>query len=52
MRRLTIFVNPHQPAWVDAMNIEHGFLNLAVNKTHLHAEVSPLEIEHSDPRCA
>ena len=39
LARLTIFVNPNQPKWVDAMNIEHGFLKVAVNRTHLQAEV-------------
>ena len=39
LARLTIFVNPKQPKWVDAMNIEHGFLKVAVNRTHLQAEV-------------
>ena len=39
---LTLFVNPRQPDWVAAMNIEHGFLKLSVNRTVLHSEVRRL----------
>lgn len=38
---LSYLVNPDTPAYIDVVQVEHGFLQLTANATTLHAQAFP-----------